>query len=104
MMDAGRSAESILRPVANTVYPAAANPIATPRPTPRDAPVTSAACMELTRLLIEPEHVPSGIAKTGGDFRCVCADRLHDLPTICSQLVEGRRDAVHHDVNEESRR
>jgi hypothetical protein len=47
-IEGGRSDESMLRPVAKTVNPSAANPIATPRPTPRDAPVTSAAGMQLS--------------------------------------------------------
>jgi hypothetical protein len=38
----GRSAPPTLWPVATTLYPASANPIATPRPTPRLAPVTNA--------------------------------------------------------------
>src|SRR5512144_1708211 len=33
-----------VRPVANTLAPACASPIATPRPTPRLAPVTRATC------------------------------------------------------------
>src|SRR5262245_7778892 len=41
----GRSADSMLRPVANTLNPASAKPIATPRPTPLLAPVTNAVCM-----------------------------------------------------------
>src|SRR5712692_5926052 len=43
----GKSAEPMLRPVANTRKPASTRPIATPLPTPRLAPVTSALGMSL---------------------------------------------------------
>src|SRR6266487_4278 len=45
--ESGRSAESILRPVAKTLNPCTANSVATPLPTPREAPVTNAVAMEL---------------------------------------------------------
>src|SRR5579872_2132893 len=59
----------MLRPVANTWYPAAASSIATPRPTPRLAPVTSAFILVLA-------HHPDDDALDLDLFR-IGEDRLH---------------------------
>src|SRR5262245_56311734 len=55
----GSSAASIVRPVANTVKPTSAKAIAIPRPTPRDAPVTSAIGM---RVIFR--HTVEGVKET----------------------------------------
>src|SRR5450755_1203802 len=57
-MAAGRSAEAMLRPVANTWKPASASAMATPRPTPLLAPVTMAAgiCLVYFKLSSKMRH------------------------------------------------
>jgi hypothetical protein len=50
-----------------------------------------------------PITFPPGSRKPRGDFRIVRADRLHYLSAVREDGVDGRRDAVDHDVDEQSR-
>ncbi len=56
------------------------------------------------RLLIEPEHVAIRIGEARRDLRSVRPQRLHDAPAVRDDRLEGRLDAVDHDVEQEARR
>src|SRR2546430_17348141 len=53
-------------------------------------------------LLIQTQNIPGRIGESGGDFRRVCAQRLHDRTAICRYLVNGRGYAINHDVDQQS--
>src|SRR5262249_7576152 len=53
-------------------------------------------------LLVEADDVAARIADAGGDLRRVAADRLHQLAAVRDGLLDGGRDAVDHDVEEEA--
>src|SRR5216684_1408685 len=55
------------------------------------------------RLLIQPEHVASGIAEPGGDLGCIGANRLNNLSTVCQNLLHRGFHAIHHDVDQQPR-
>src|SRR5207253_10830400 len=58
----------------------------------------------LIRLLVETDDVSGRIPKPGGNFRCVDADRLHDLAAVGAHRLHRLGDAVNHDVHEQADR
>jgi len=54
--------------------------------------------------LVQSDHISAGVAEPGSDFRRVSADGLHDFAPVRDDRVEGRRNAVDHDVKEQARR
>src|ERR1051325_179736 len=55
-----------------------------------------------SRFLVKTEDVARRIAKTGGDFRCVRADGLHDLAAVGQDRVDRSSHAVAHDVDQQT--
>src|ERR1700710_737451 len=53
--------------------------------------------------LIEAEDVPVRIAEPGGDLGRVAPDGLHERTPVREDRVEGRGDAVDHDVEQKAR-
>ena len=58
----------------------------------------------LSRLLVDPHHIPARIAKSGRNLGRIRADGLHDFTAARNDLVRRCCRAVHHYVNEEARR
>src|SRR6185312_1618202 len=56
----------------------------------------------LSSLLIEPNDVSAGIAKAGGYFRSVSADRLDDLTAVFLNEVERGLNVIHHDIEKQT--
>src|SRR5262245_60075851 len=76
----------MLRPVAKTRAPACARPSATPRPTPRLAPVTSATCPFSPATGAAPESIPlsAACARTRGSPRVASAFD-HPAPPLATR-------------------
>src|SRR5216684_4269458 len=55
------------------------------------------------RLLIKADDVSRRIAKSRGDLRRVHPDRLHDLAAVSNDRLDGRGNAVNHDVDQQAR-
>src|SRR5262249_29383134 len=54
------------------------------------------------RLLVQTDHVPSGVTKPGGDLGSIGPNGLHNFSSGSDNLLQGRRHAVHHHINEDS--
>src|SRR5438876_5292158 len=53
--------------------------------------------------LVQADHVPGRIPEPRRDLLRVPADRLHERPAMRDDVLDGRGDALHHDVDHEAR-
>ena len=55
------------------------------------------------RFLVKPDDVPARVPEPRGDLRSVRADRLYNLAPVGGDRLNGRRNTIDHDVNQETR-